>query len=417
MNIQQIVLNNDKMVYDFTFVLPDFALIPPGGYIVVFELSRYLTERGYKVLIIFLKRMNRNLYNFVKDKKLLDKIRSASLKFKIYDYFQNTISARFLISIIRKHPSYLKIMGFKLSRDSISHTAGTYFSEFNFENIDFLVRKVIPDRLQTRRLIATAWETSYFVDPFQGCKLKYYLVQHDEDNPAFSGQLKNLAHRSYDLNLKKIVINKRMQERFFPENPIKITVAAHVAGKVLKKPEERNNKVILMQIREGADKGAEYAIEAARLIKNKRPDIDIIGFGNYKQNLPEFITHLGYVSNARYIELFNLASIFVLPSLVEGFSTPVLEAMSCGCVPVATKCGGPENFVEHQVNGVLVSIMDPQGIADNVIWLLENTDRRIEMAYRAIETSQNFSIDRMGNEMIDGILKYEEVNMANFPRS
>ena len=34
MNIQRIVLNHDKMVYDFTFVLPDFALNPPGGYMV-----------------------------------------------------------------------------------------------------------------------------------------------------------------------------------------------------------------------------------------------------------------------------------------------------------------------------------------------------------------------------------------------
>ena len=80
MNIQQIVLNNDKMVYDFTFVLPGFAPIPPGGYMVVFELSKSLAERGYNVLIIFLKRINRNLYNLQKDKKLLDKIRSASLK-------------------------------------------------------------------------------------------------------------------------------------------------------------------------------------------------------------------------------------------------------------------------------------------------------------------------------------------------
>ena len=417
MNIQRIVLNHDKMVYDFTFVLPDFALNPPGGYMVVFELSRYLTERGNKVLIIFLKRMNRNLYNFVKDKKLLDKMRSASLKFKIYDYFLNTISTRFLISVIKKHPSYLKIMGVKLSHDSLSRTTGGFFYEFNFDNIDFLVRKVIPEKLQTRRLIATAWETSYFVDHFHGCKVKYYLVQNDEDNPAFSGRLNGLAHKSYDFPLKKIVINKQMQERFSLESPIKITVAAHVIGKILIKPEMRNNKVVLMQLREGTDKGADYAIEAARLIKIKRPDIEIISFGNYKHDLPEFIKHLGFVSNAEYIELFNLATIFVLPSLVEGFPIPVLEAMSCGCVPVATKCKGPENFVDHNINGILVPIMDPKAIVDSAIWLLDNKNRRIEMAYRAIETSQSFSIDRMGSEMLYGIHKYEEANLANSPKS
>jgi glycosyltransferase involved in cell wall biosynthesis len=395
------------MTYDFTFVLPGFNLTPPGGYMVVFELSKLLSERGYTVLIIFLKRMNKNLYNIEKNRKILGKILNTPFKFRIYDYVQNTTLSRFLINIVKKYPSCLKIMTIKLTSDSNSHETGTFFSEFNFDNLDFLVRKGIPDRLQTRRIFATAWETSYFVDRFQGCKLKYYLIQNDEDNPSFSGQLKDLARKSYDLDLKKIVINGHLQERFSAENPIKITVAAHVDGKVLHKPDERNNKVILMQIRDGYDKGAEYAIEAARLIKANRPDIDILSFGNYKQNLPSFITHLGYVSDARYIELFNLASIFVLPSIVEGFATPVLEAMSCGCVPVATKCGGPENFVQHNINGMLVSTKSPHDIADTVIWLLENENLRIEMAYNAIETSKNFSKERMLEKFLFGILDRE----------
>lgn len=403
------MLNNNKVVFDFTFVLPGFAPIPPGGYMVVFELSKYLAERGYNVLIIFLKRINRGLYNFEKDKNLLDKIWSTSIKSNIYDFVQNTISTRFLLSILRKHPSYLKIIGFKLSTDQIVPTVGTFFSEFNFDNINFVVRKGIPDRLQTRRIVATAWETAYFVHRFQGCKRKYYLIQNDEDNPSFSGQLEDLARKSYDLDLKKIVINRHMQERFSAENPIKIMVAAHVEGKIIHKPEKRNNKIILMQLREGKDKGAEYAIEAARLIKAKRPDIDIISFGKYKQNLPPFITHLGYVSDAKYIELFNLASIFVLPSLIEGFATPVLEAMSCGCVPIATKCGGPETFVQNNMNGILVSTKSPIDIADNVIWLLENPNIRIEMANNAIETSKKFSKERMVENFLSGILDKENL--------
>lgn len=404
------MLIKKEKTYDFTFVLPSFSLLPGGGYMVVFELSRHLSEKGYSVLIIFLKNVNKNLYKLQKEKELKEKIQMTPFKYKIYDYFQNTMSTRLLISIIEKHPSYLKITGIKLGVDLASHSAGTFFSEFNFDKIDFLVIRGIPEKLKTRRIVATAWETSYFVNRFQGCKHKYYLAQHDEDDPSYSGQLENLARRSYSLVLKKIVINKRMQERFSAENPIKINVAAHVKGKVSIKPEYRSNKIILMQIRESADKGAQYAIEAAKLIKSKRPDVEFVSFGNYKQHLPAFIKNLGYLSDSKYIDFFNLATIFVLPSLVEGFSTPVLEAMSCGCVPVATKCGGPENFVEHKKNGILVSIKNSQEIANGVIWLLENKEERIQMAYRAIDTSENFSIDRMGNEFIDEILKYEQGN-------
>lgn len=398
-----------RKIYHFTFVLPAFSLVPAGGYMVVFELSKYLVDNEYKVLVIFLRRMDRNLYKFLKKKEIIDRMKSNTLKFKLYDYFQTTLLVQLLIGIIKKFPSFLGLIGIRTRGDQTKDGSHNFFlSEFNFSGIDFLVRDNIPKKLQTHRIVATAWETAYFVDRFVGCNLKYYLAQHDEDDPSFSGKLSNIARKSYDLNLKKIVINKHMQERFSKENPIKITVASHVNGKIITKPEERNNKVIVMQLRASADKGAKYAIEAAQTIKAEHPDINIISFGDYKKKVPEFINHLGYVNNTRYIEILNFASIFILPSLVEGFSTPVLEAMSCGCVPVATKCGGPEDFVEHQKNGLLVPIKSALSIVENVLWLLNNNEKRIEMAYNAINTANGFSIDRMGSEFVSGVKCFEE---------
>lgn len=402
-----------KKDYDFIFVLPNFALIPPGGYMVVFELSKYLIEKGYTVLIIFLKEMYKNLYSIIKDQKILKTVEESDFGFRIFDKFQNTTFINLLIKMTRKYPLFLDLFVLKTNRSTTEHKTANLLAEFNFDNIDFVVKTNIPKEIKTRRIVATAWETSYFIDLFKGSKLKYYLVQHNEDDPSFSGLLSTLAKRSYDLNLKKIVINERMQKRFYSENPIKINVAAHVKGKVIIKPEERNNKTILIQLREGFDKGADYAIQAALLINSKRPDVDIISFGNYKQKLPNFITHLGYVDNSKYVEIMNLASVFVLPSIVEGFSTPVLEAMSCGCVPVATMCGGPEDFVEHQINGLLVPVRSSSDIAESVIWLLDNVKERIEMAYKAIDTSINYSTDRMGAEFIEGISMYEE-KTSNF---
>lgn len=394
--------------YDFVFVLPRFALIPPGGYMVVFELSKHLIEKRYTVLIIFLKETYKNLYSIIKDQKILKTVEESDLKFRIFDKFQNTTFINLLIKMTIKYPLFLDLFVFKTNRSTTENKTENLLSEFNFDNINFIVSSNIPKKIKTRRIVATAWETSYFTNLYQECKLKYYLVQHNEDDPSFSGQLSTLAKRSYDLNLKKIVINKRMQKRFDSENPIKIDVAPHVRGKILVKPEERNNKIILIQLREGSDKGAEYAIQAVSLIKFKHPEVDIISFGYYKKKLPNFITHLGYVDNSKYVEIMNLASVFVLPSIVEGFSTPVLEAMSCGCVPVATMCGGPEDFVEHQINGLLVPIRSSADIAESVIWLLNHVKERIEMAYKAIDTSLNYSTDRMGDEFIKGISMYEE---------
>ena len=49
--------------------------------------------------------------------------------------------------------------------------------------------------------------------------------------------------------------------------------------------------------------------------------------------------HLGFVSRPQLAALYRRARALVFPSLYEGFGTPPLEAMACGC-PVATSADG-----------------------------------------------------------------------------
>ncbi len=48
---------------------------------------------------------------------------------------------------------------------------------------------------------------------------------------------------------------------------------------------------------------------------------------------------LGFIPQEDLVTLYNIATVFTMPSLYEGFGLPILEAMSCGCPVVTTKKG------------------------------------------------------------------------------
>jgi len=57
------------------------------------------------------------------------------------------------------------------------------------------------------------------------------------------------------------------------------------------------------------------------------------------------IEFLGFVSDERKRELMQRADVFVMPSEYEGWSTPVMEAMACGCKVLRVEGGGAHEFV------------------------------------------------------------------------
>lgn len=73
-------------------------------------------------------------------------------------------------------------------------------------------------------------------------------------------------------------------------------------------------------------------------------------------HIPENILCLGFVDNVP--EILENADILIMPSLHEGLSYAVLEAMASGCVVVGNKIDGVSDLLEDKVNGFLVSMND-----------------------------------------------------------
>lgn len=112
------------------------------------------------------------------------------------------------------------------------------------------------------------------------------------------------------------------------------------------------------------------------------------------------VTYLGQVNQAKLIEWYQKASIFVLPSLFEPFGIVILEALSCETPVVSTYAGGVPEIVRNGENGILVPVNNPLKLAEAINYLLENKDVRVKFGKAGREwVIKNFSLEASVNKL------------------
>jgi glycosyltransferase involved in cell wall biosynthesis len=130
--------------------------------------------------------------------------------------------------------------------------------------------------------------------------------------------------------------------------------------------------------------------------------LNIVGSGPEETRLRRRIRELGLETSVRLVgclefeqvvEYYRASDLYALPSEHEAFPHVLLEAMREGLVPVAYSVGGVPEIIDHGVNGMLVSVNEPDAFKDTVLELLENPEPRREMGRRAEKRARDFNWD------------------------
>lgn len=122
---------------------------------------------------------------------------------------------------------------------------------------------------------------------------------------------------------------------------------------------------------------------------------DILAEAN-RLGLQDSVRFLGRVPLDDLVRLYNAASVFVYPSLYEGFGLPVLEAMACGC-PVVTSSTSSLPEVAGDA-GIMVDPYDIQQLADAIQKVLEDQALAQDMRQRGLKRANLFSWQRCAQE-------------------
>lgn len=155
-----------------------------------------------------------------------------------------------------------------------------------------------------------------------------------------------------------------------------------------------------------ASKGWDILIKAFKKLNNDCRLV-IAGDGPERTNIENLISDLelndkvlllGNVNKSEFFNMFSTSDCFALASRSETFGLVYAEAMMAGLPVVATRCGGPEEFVNNE-NGRLVDVDDIDGFAQAMKYMIENIadfDRKLI----SIRCSELFSSDIVADHLV-----------------
>ncbi len=154
-------------------------------------------------------------------------------------------------------------------------------------------------------------------------------------------------------------------------------------------------------------KGQRVLLEAMVPLLRERPGLRLVLAGDrrgrYAEELARETREAGMEERvvmpgpvADVPDLLAALDLFVLPSLSEGMSNALLEAMASGCPIVATRVGGNAEALAEGRAGLLVPAGDPDALREAIVRLLDDPDLAAALAARAVVRARtHYSLEGM----------------------
>lgn len=270
------------------------------------------------------------------------------------------------------------------------------------------VKKIKPDTI----LAYGEWTNCFVGLALTGIKVPLFYTDRMRPN----GHLP-LAHRIlrkiYYPQAKGIIAQSEFAKRIISERTgaTRIKVIYNPVN-AIEKIECEKKKLVVCVGRFTAEKGHRILVDAIAKLKHSDWSLSLVGDGPLRGDLEKQVEQLGirervvfHGAMKDFRKELSEASLFVMPSLREGFPNALIEAMSVPLPCIATRCtDAMDEVVKDGVEAVLIPSGDADVMATAIDGLIDNPERGEMLAKNAYSVRERLAFNHIAEEHLNFIL-------------
>ena len=226
-----------------------------------------------------------------------------------------------------------------------------------------------------------------------------------------------------DLRVRRSIVHTENQRAVLSDrvdNPDSISVIPHGVNDMFgdydyeERPEEEHTVLFFGNIIPA--KGIDTLVKAISHVRDRVPDVTLVIAGNGRlgsrsrkivERYPEnFEVHDYFIPNDAVGEFFSRAALVVVPYRqqkggTKGHSGALATAFSFGKTVVASSAGDFPKQVGETGSGAIVPPRDPEALADAIVDLLEDREKRTRMAENSARQAKRLSWDAIAETHVE----------------
>ena len=170
--------------------------------------------------------------------------------------------------------------------------------------------------------------------------------------------------------------------------------------------DKRYSKQVIFAGRLSHEKGINSLISISQKLTD---DIHLIilGAGPEEEKIKDLVKNhknihfFGYQNKNQTISLIRGSDILIHPSLHEGISSTILEAMACKTAIIASDVGGNGELIENNQNGITIESHNIDSFVEQIINLFDNEQLRQLLVDNALKTVEKYNWYEIGNSYLN----------------